>query len=828
MTAKPPPATEDAAEEACTLPTSPTKRFLSTSAGALAGFFNRITHGVLGENMAPNVASMREHHGEDDLQVTGKKRGREQGEKGSEDEDTNGDDEAEDIQQLVSLGARSGYSADMDCDGDVMEVDDDTMEEDGGYVQVTIPPELNQRRDLFLVLITELIGKERGPTVAEKSCAEPSPTRAGKTRRGPSLTSVFIPQMTRATEQFDFTIGDGNRVRPNEGEEKEKEGDLGSVSMGTDSDSRRVVSKESGAGGEGGSSNIDACIADDWVAEQLDSAVGDSTGVALGEGKEREEEGSGSDVYPDMNPNSSSADKDDGGMSNDGMLGNTFQLTDVEISNMPEQAEGLCQAGDPMAAGGKDKDMNRFVGRWHLHGTPEVATFGPKRSHVEGASNVKGKKKVWFSLQVPRFMADRPLQVPAPNPLAFSRPLEYNFFTPSPLIPDQPLPRPSGAFTTGCQAEHGDTTSQHPQPKARNDESTRLHELRDLQDSIESNIRANIWQELGKVVESSVAVALEKALPDLLNQSPETSAGTSSPQTSKATSKKTKKLPKPRTPSHNEFKKSIWELGKELLRLEDHKELPQSVGQREIGAWDSKQGPCCTVEDFHIDLEGLPRSEWNKSAALVFATEYLRRHRGHQGENLTLEYVSQVWLTHVLALRTRYKDKQRDDFDRKEHKARNRWRQRKHELYTRRLQTAYEYKEIKDRTVVIVESLGQDGHCGEATYHILDKDWRSKQIPFTCCLRYNSKWQATAGAWPHFRTTSLNESKGSPVQGLPIDFYCRNWYWSSERIREGATASQKPVQHSCNTIPVCENGRRNTTFLTVELSMDACSLDSFH
>ncbi|KAI6118073.1 hypothetical protein F5141DRAFT_1211922 [Pisolithus sp. B1] len=161
--AKPLPATEDTAEEAHALPTLPTKQFLSSSAGVLAGFFNRITHG-----MAPNVAFMCEHHGEDDLQVafspffylifvTGKKRGREQGEKGSEDDDTNGDDKAKDIhmlrpkysqvrkcrkwvdferEQLISLGARSGYSADMDCDSDIMEVDGDAMEEDSGYVQV--------------------------------------------------------------------------------------------------------------------------------------------------------------------------------------------------------------------------------------------------------------------------------------------------------------------------------------------------------------------------------------------------------------------------------------------------------------------------------------------------------------------------------------------------------------------------------------------------------------------------------------------------------------------------------------------------------------------
>ncbi|KAI6145056.1 hypothetical protein BKA82DRAFT_3969785, partial [Pisolithus tinctorius] len=237
--------------------------------------------------------------------------------------------------------------------------------------------------------------------------------------------------------------------------------------------------------------------------------------------------------------------------------------------------------------------------------------------------------------------------------------------------------------------------------------------------------------------------------------------------------------------------------------------------------WDPKSGPCCTVEDFRIDLEGLPRSEWNKSAALVFAQEYLKRRRGHRGENYTLEYVVKAWLTHVMTLRTRYKVKELDDEDRTERKARNRRRQRKHELYSRRLQTAYEYGEIKDRAVAIVESLGQDGmssdesdhegHRGEATYYILEKDWRSKQVTawlrmldsLHLRLRYNGKWQTTAGAWPHFRTASLNDSKGPPVKGLPIDFYSRNWYGAQNAfMREQLQATNQsdtlaiPSQHA--------------------------------
>ncbi|KAI6144281.1 hypothetical protein BKA82DRAFT_3983196, partial [Pisolithus tinctorius] len=233
--------------------------------------------------------------------------------------------------------------------------------------------------------------------------------------------------------------------------------------------------------------------------------------------------------------------------------------------------------------------------------------------------------------------------------------------------------------------------------------------------------------------------------------------------------------------------------------------------------WDPKSGPCCTVEDFRIDLEGLPRSEWNKSAALVFAQEYLKRRR----ENYTLEYVMKAWLTHVMTLRTRYKVKELDDEDRTERKARNRQRQRKHELYSHRLQTAYEYREIKDHAVAIVESLGQDGmssdesdhegHWGEATYYILEKDWRSKQVTawlqmldsLHLHLRYNGKWQTTAGAWPHFRTASLNDSKGPPVKGLPIDFYSRNWYGAQNAfMREQLQATNQsdtlaiPLQHA--------------------------------
>ena len=60
------------------------------------------------------------------------------------------------------------------------------------------------------------------------------------------------------------------------------------------------------------------------------------------------------------------------------------------------------------------------------------------------------------------------------------------------------------------------------------------------------------------------------------------------------------------------------------------------------------------------------------------------------------------------------------------------------QLYSRRLQTAHQYTEIKTQATRVVQSLGLDGmssdesdhegHKGEVTYYILHKDWRSRQI----------------------------------------------------------------------------------------------------
>ena len=84
-----------------------------------------------------------------------------------------------------------------------------------------------------------------------------------------------------------------------------------------------------------------------------------------------------------------------------------------------------------------------------------------------------------------------------------------------------------------------------------------MRDLQELQNMLESKIRANIRQDLGQVVESAVTVALEKALLDRIHRSATADHGGTSASpltTGTRTTHKIKKLPRPRTADHNEFK----------------------------------------------------------------------------------------------------------------------------------------------------------------------------------------------------------------------------------------------------------------------------------
>ena len=110
-----------------------------------------------------------------------------------------------------------------------------------------------------------------------------------------------------------------------------------------------------------------------------------------------------------------------------------------------------------------------------------------------------------------------------------------------------------------------------------------------------------------------------------------------------------------------------------------------------------------------------------------------------------------------------------------------------------------------------MESLGLDGMSsdesshegrkGEATYHIREKRWCSRQVndwlrmldALHLRLRYSGKWQATAGAWPHFRSSGLEYSERPPVKGLPVDFYSADWYGNQDAFMKGELKAKKKL-----------------------------------
>ncbi|KAI6144684.1 hypothetical protein BKA82DRAFT_9423 [Pisolithus tinctorius] len=256
--------------------------------------------------------------------------------------------------------------------------------------------------------------------------------------------------------------------------------------------------------------------------------------------------------------------------------------------------------------------------------------------------------------------------------------------------------------------------------------------LQQLQETLESQIRQNMQKELAQIVESAVADAIAKAFSNGLIQS-STPNSTAVPENSlplaRHCQKKVKQLPWLQPSEYNAFKKSIRELRQKLLGLESSEELPQSISEEEVTAWDFRN---------------------------VFAMEYLKRYKG---ENYMLEYVVEAWLTRVAGMKAQYKCSQQDKATHKDRKVLHQQRQRKQELYKRHLDIAYQYAEIKDQAVHVVQSLSLDGMSSNESDH--------------------------EGHSGEAMTSSLKESARLAVKELPSDFYSHNWYQAQNDFMKG-------------------------------------------
>ncbi|KAG2747182.1 hypothetical protein P692DRAFT_20697506, partial [Suillus brevipes Sb2] len=210
----------------------------------------------------------------------------------------------------------------------------------------------------------------------------------------------------------------------------------------------------------------------------------------------------------------------------------------------------------------------------------------------------------------------------------------------------------------------------------------------------------------------------------------------------------------------------------------------------EVAGFDPTKGLCCTVERFRVDLRGFAKSDWNVSAAKVFARDFLEAHP--QFKAVKPSEVENTWTTHVDYLRKVYRAQTSEIQEVDVRKQRNRRKERCAQIYYRRLAVAEAHPSLRG-AITVIKQLGINGMSsdesdhsasnGLATYRIHIKRWRSQKVTDflrTCdalhlMVRYQLEWDATPGAWPHLRLPSLRFSLRAAVQKLPINFYDQDW-----------------------------------------------------
>jgi len=138
-------------------------------------------------------------------------------------------------------------------------------------------------------------------------------------------------------------------------------------------------------------------------------------------------------------------------------------------------------------------------------------------------------------------------------------------FIPAPLVQDVPCDSNPTAPSQRSDCPEG-SSIQHPPFTAKvsyypfnqnhdihlllmkGTDLTGYPELRELQETLESRVRQNMRQELGQIVQSAVADALQKILPNGMVQKVTTDSGVmpeSLPSTASRPKRKTKQLPRP-------------------------------------------------------------------------------------------------------------------------------------------------------------------------------------------------------------------------------------------------------------------------------------------
>jgi hypothetical protein len=91
-----------------------------------------------------------------------------------------------------------------------------------------------------------------------------------------------------------------------------------------------------------------------------------------------------------------------------------------------------------------------------------------------------------------------------------------------------------------------------------------------------------------------------------------------------------------------------------------------------LANFDPRRGPCCTVENFTIEILGTPKSTWNISASKVFARDFVAHYPDYQ-----YDAVKKAFSTHVRSLKRAYKQAALDEAASKARQKEDRRKERK-------------------------------------------------------------------------------------------------------------------------------------------------------
>ncbi|KAG1848583.1 hypothetical protein C8R48DRAFT_750332 [Suillus tomentosus] len=202
--------------------------------------------------------------------------------------------------------------------------------------------------------------------------------------------------------------------------------------------------------------------------------------------------------------------------------------------------------------------------------------------------------------------------------------------------------------------------------------------------------------------------------------------------------------------------------------------------------FDPRRGPCCTVENFTVEILGTPKSAWNVSATKVFARDFVAHHPNSQ-----YDAVKKAFSTHLRSLKRAFKQAGLDEAASNARHKEDRRKERKRSLYHRRLDIARTVSDLRSH-ISMLTRIGPDGMSSDETanennvpqYRILARHWRSLEVTawlriFDAIYRHNRYGPAGTGsrgnnARMRFESMSMGHPQRA-VRRLPRNAYRADW-----------------------------------------------------